>query len=367
MILPKKKMLLAVGIIIALIVISFLWIQFSGNNNPENNELESLDVNSSERLPFVKLTVLEKTDCVECISLQPLVDSIKFEFDVNVLDVKTIDSASAEGQDLIKMHNIKFLPVVIVNGEFDGTDLQLLWSEIGTEKNGVLIQTKGFPPYYSLEEKRLVGKVNILHIINSSCEECIDLSFFASDLNELGVLVGEEKTIEFDSIEGKDLLDFYLIDRIPTVLLSGDISEYEYLSSIWTQIGSIEADGIYIFNEAVPYYDLFSGETKGLVEVIKLVDLNCSECMEADTLMLPLNEMQMKIVKETIIDVSSEEGKALIEKYLIQAVPTIIVSAEAEEYLDFFVLWPELGSQEEDGSFVFRNLEVVGQPFKTLE
>ncbi|MFH1895498.1 MAG: hypothetical protein ABIJ74_02890 [archaeon] len=366
MVLPTKQIAFAVIIILALLAVSFLWIQFSNSGNNNSDDLNTSDNNSVVGPHFINLTIVEKNDCLECISLDALVTAIE-SFDVNILGVKTVDADSTEGKNLIAMHNISKLPVLIVNGSFQETDLQQAWSEIGDESNGVLVLRKVFPPFYSLEENMLVGKVNLLEIKNSSCTDCIDLNFVFTDLSQLGVLFESHRTIEFDSAEAKDLIEFYLIDRIPVVLLGGDVIEYDFITSVWDQVGIIDEDGTFVYNEAVPYYDLFSGETKGLVEVTKLVDANCSDCLDVNLLLLPLNQFGVKITKETTIDVSSEEGKALIEKYLIQKVPTIIVSSEAEEYLDFFVSWPDLGSQEEDGKFVFRNLEAVGQPFKTLE
>jgi len=363
-IIPKNKMLLAVGIIVILIIISvFFIIQSLPKETKDDNSDDG--VVSDDRLPFVKILLIEN-NCPECTPIEPLIETIKL-FDVNVLEVKTIDADSPEGQDIIKMHGITKLPSLIVNGEFQGTELQNVWSEIGEEKNGVLVLTKAIPPYYSLEEQRLVGEVKFLLIKNSSCIDCMDLSSIASDLREINVFIEEERTIEFDSEEAQFLLENYLIDRVPVILLGGDVNEYDYLTEIWPAVGSVEYDGVFVYREAVPYFDLFSEEVNGLVEVTKLVDETCLDCVDVNYLLEPLNYIGIKASKETTIDISSAEGKALIEKYSITKIPTIIVSSEAEEYTDFFVIWPDVGTQEEDGTFVFRNLEATEQPFVTLE
>ncbi len=263
------------------------------------------------------------------------------------------------------MHDLNTLPAIIINGEFKGTDLETQWKTIGEEKNGVLIASR--PPYYSLEEKRVKGKVDLLLIKNSSCKDCIDLNFFADDLRELGIIIENERTIEFDSEEGQSQIEFYFIDRVPVVLLTSEIGEYSFLKPLWSQIGIIAPDGSYIYTEAVPFFDLFSEETKGLVEVTRLIDANCSDCVDVNAIVSPLTKMGLKIIKEETFDVSSEKGKELIEKYSITKIPTIIVSEEAEEYTEFFVVWPKVGTKEEDGFFVFRNLEVLGSNFITLK
>jgi thiol-disulfide isomerase/thioredoxin len=218
-----------------------------------------------------------------------------------------------------------------------------------------------------LEEDRLVGKVDVLLIKNSSCNKCIDLSFFPQDLEQVGVFVRDYNVLEFDSPKAKELMEYYLVDRIPVIFLSSDAIEYDFLSSSWENLGTVESDGILIYREAVPYFDVFSGEVKGLVEVTRLEDKNCSDCLDSNLMVDPLKQMGIEIVKDTTIDVSSDEGKALIEKYSITKIPTIIVSSEAEEYIDFFTIWPEVGTQEEDNNFVFRSLEIFEEKFISLE
>jgi glutaredoxin len=372
MIIPKKQMAVAVLVIIALIVVSGLWIVYSNHGADGANKIPDLDDSNSNnflpenKIPFVKIIILEKNDCVECVSLDPLADSIKAIPDLNVLEVKRIDSNSAEAQDIIKMHSITKLPSLIVNGEFQGTVLEEQWFLFGEEKNGVLIGN--LAPYYSLTEERVVGYVDFVLVQNSSCVECLDLNYFLDILDAYGIAVRSQKVIEYDSEEGKAISENYLIDRVPLVFIKGDISEYTMFSLVWSEAGgAVESDGVYSFREAVPYFDVLSGETKGLVTVTKLIDQNCFDCLDVNELVEPLNLMGVTIVKEETFDVSSPEAKNLIEKYEITKIPTIIVSSDAEEYLDFFVAWPEVGTQEEDNNFVFRNLEVLGQKFITLE
>ncbi len=374
MLIPKKQMAVAVLILVILIVISAYWViestkdsngDFNGDKNGDGN---GNIIPPDDRLPFIKITILEKTDCTECLPIDVLVDSIKENFDVNILEVKRVDSDSKEGQDLIKMHGIEKLPTLIINGEFKGTELEAQWPLIGEEKNGVLILTEVQPPYYSLTEERLVGGVTFLLIENSSCSDCVDLNFFSEVLENYGILIEEKIVLDYNSKEAEDFFYFYLIDRVPVLILIGDAEAYPLFSSDWTQWGgNVEDDGAFIYRDAVPYYDLLSEEVKGLVELTKLVDENCLDCVDISYLVEPLLQMGLVIVKEETFDISSEKGIELIEKYEIKKAPTIIVSKEAEEYLDFFVVWPEVGTQESDGVFIFRNLEIFDQNFTTLE
>ena len=111
MIIPKKQMLIAIGAIILLIILSVAWIVISAKTTddpvtqPKINDLNGTN-DLDDPAPLIKIILINKTDCENCTSLDFLVQTIKTEFDLNVLEVKEVDSASEEGKNLIAMHEI---------------------------------------------------------------------------------------------------------------------------------------------------------------------------------------------------------------------------------------------------------------------
>ena len=65
--------------------------------------------------------------------------------------------------------------------------------------------------------------------------------------------------------------------------------------------------------------------------------------------------------REKTVDASSSEGRALIRQYSIAALPTVIISPEAEAYADLITAWKGVGSVEKDGWLVFRKMDALGQ------
>jgi hypothetical protein len=59
----------------------------------------------------------------------------------------------------------------------------------------------------------------------------------------------DDRTVEVNSAEGKDLIKKYKITAVPTILLSGDLEEYENFQQVWPQVGTVEADGMHVFRE----------------------------------------------------------------------------------------------------------------------
>jgi hypothetical protein len=100
-----------------------------------------------------------------------------------------------------------------------------------------------------------------------------------------------------------------------------------------------------------------------------LTDDSCEECYDVeqhrDIMMMAFG---VYINEEEMIDISSAEGKELLEKYDITKVPTILMSEEAGKYQTIQLVWDQLGTIEEDGTYVFRGFEMTQDlMYKDLE
>ena len=62
---------------------------------------------------------------------------------------------------------------------------------------------------------------------------------------------------------------------------------------------------------------------------------------------------------------SSDEGVALLGKYGIKKVPTMILSGDMDSYPALTGIWSQVGTVK-DGVYVFQNVEVLQLPFKDL-
>jgi hypothetical protein len=82
--------------------------------------------------------------------------------------------------------------------------------------------------------------------------------------------IDEESIVDTGSDEGKQLLDKYDIENVPTIILDGDLEVYDNFKAVWENVGTIEDDGTYVFRtitamgQGIVYNDLAAGEIKGL-------------------------------------------------------------------------------------------------------
>ena len=58
-----------------------------------------------------------------------------------------------------------------------------------------------------------------------------------------------EKYVEIDSLEGKKIKSDYNITKIPTIILSEEILDYDGINVLLDKTGTIEKDKVFIFRE----------------------------------------------------------------------------------------------------------------------
>ena len=121
--------------------------------------------------------------------------------------------------------------------------------------------------------------------------------------------------------------------------------------------------------KSVPYYDLKTLKVRGLVTLTYLTDKSCTSCynvsIHKSIFGNPLG-FAMKIVNETTYDISDPTGKALIDKYKITNVPTVIMKGDPAAYARLTAVWPQVGTVDSDGSYVFRNVGLLGVVYMNL-
>jgi len=106
----------------------------------------------------------------------------------------------------------------------------------------------------------------------------------------------------------------------------------------------------------------------GQVTVIWLVDSECSTCYDVATINGPILERFMLTVdNERTVEIRSAEGKALVEKYSITQAPAFIMSKEAAEAEQLVAVWPQVGSIESDGVFIFRRSDSLEMIYEELQ
>ena len=201
-----------------------------------------------------------------------------------------------------------------------------------------------------LKEKLKPAKIEITSIKNSKCSDCFDISAVLSYVKSSNVNATKEKIVEFDSKDGRDLIKKYGIKKIPALVVTGEIEK--------VSIEGLEKneDALLFTETSPPYTDALTGKIEGMVALYILKDSSCDKCNDLVQLISQIKAAGVKVSTEKKIESSSDEGKELIKKYSIGFAPAIILSKEAAAYDIMQEAWLQIGTKEDDGSYVLRSV-----------
>lgn len=198
------------------------------------------------------------------------------------------------------------------------------------------------------------GSIDITMVTTPDCADCFDLQPLKEYLTQNGVEADQIKEVAYDSKEGQKLIKTYDVKRVPTAIIPGSMTDLEYMAGIVENLGSVTNDAFVVSELQPPYIDLATNQVVGRFDIVILSDATCTECYSVDIHDEVLDRLAMKPSQKTVVDIASDEGKALIENYTITAVPTILLRGDLTAYDTLQEIWTSVGTIEDDGTYVLR-------------
>jgi hypothetical protein len=315
------------------------------------------------RIAQLALTVVEAPLCAECLDADTFTGAVA-QLPLTNVTTTVVQHNSIEGQKLIKDYALAKLPAAIVTGETENVTIPGF-----AEQDGAFVFTDVPPPYYDLKTAAVTGIVDVTFITDKSCKECLPIEEFGKQMEQVGVTVGTTASLDFTDKTAQDLIKRYSITKVPAMILTDDALLYEPVQQVWDNIGTQESDGMLVLrNISPPYRELSTRQVRGLVTLTSLVDATCAECYNVSMHQVVLEQsfgMKFKDIKK--LDIASATGAQLVTKYGITQVPSFVMDKEAAAYSAVPIAWAEVGTQESDGAFVFRKVDLLqGVTFKDL-
>lgn len=310
----------------------------------------------------IQITVLAAPDCEDCLDISQLTDAVKQIPNTEITEETTLELDAAE--EFIEKYNISRLPALLLTGEVENLTLQGL-----IKMDNALVFAQSPPLYYDVVLERIVGQVEVIFLKDESCAQCSDIEKLIPQFEQVGVKVTKQISLDITDPQAKGFIDTYDIKKVPTILLNSEALVYDIISQVWEAVGSVEDDGRLVLREATPpYKDLENNKVRGIVDVTFITYKACEECYNVSMHKEILEQnFAMVIGSEIFRDVDSVEGKRLVKDYELTLVPTVLLSEEAGVYAAVEQVWEQIGTIEEDGTYVFRNIDKLsGITYKDL-
>ncbi len=364
--LDNSKLEAIVIVLAALFLIIVLFNQYQIQSIAGDIQKKASEEQAAKTPARVQMTIIEDASCAGCYDISKAVAAIKGSGRINVTSERKLGFDDSETAGIVKKYGIESLPTVVLKGDIVKAHQSL---PDFSKQDDVLYLANIPPPYFEVSAGQVRGLVNLTHISDSSCAKCSSTSTFGAQLKAAGVPISSEEVVDFASPRGKELVSRYQIKSLPAITLSPGISYYPIITRAWPQLGNVAGDGTYVLRIASPpFVNVSTGQVSGIVRVTYLADKTCEKCYDPKTHGQILKQSySMAVENETTLDISDRQGKDLIARYSITAVPTVIISSDAKYYPSFAGVWPGVGSIESDGSFIFRNFAAfAGNPYRNL-
>ncbi len=219
----------------------------------------------------LEVTIIQDSACKECYDITKVINGLE-KLNVKITKKNFIERTGDEAKALIEKYQIKKIPTFVLTGEINkGNELKSALTQIGAIQNDAFVYELKSGPYISTATGKIKGKTNLLLITDVTCATCYDVTQHETILARLG-LSPRSKVVDAKSAEGKQAIKKYFIKQIPTFVLTGDLAEYPNLKSIWSDVGTIERDGAYVFRQGVQFMGIYKEVVTG-----KIVDPNTTK------------------------------------------------------------------------------------------
>jgi len=219
----------------------------------EKTKAPYIDTETGKIMGAVKLTLINDKDCPQCVDLGSFAEQFR-ELGIAITDEKTYDVTDSEAYNLVQKYSIEKLPTLIFSSDASVYDEFIRgFPQIGTEEDdGSYVVRVIPPPYITFPDNNIIGMVDVTYLTDISCTECYNVTIHRQILSNpqgFSLTLGNEKTLDVASKDGKELAAKYNITRVPTIILSDDANEYTLLAQTWQRVGTIEKDGTYVFRD----------------------------------------------------------------------------------------------------------------------
>lgn len=205
------------------------------------------------------------------------------------------------------------------------------------------------------KEDARAASVKLIKITTPNCTDCFSIEDAILSLKKQNVEVAEEQAVTSDSKVGQALIKQFAIKRLPTYILTGEVTK-KTIEGFIKNNGEVK-EKTFVFTKVTPVFiDSATKKEIGKVTATILTDPTCVQCIDPKLTVEAYKKAGVKIVEEKEVVWNSPEGQALMNQYQITKLPTFILSSDIDFYDSIKSNWARIGTVESDKTYIARNL-----------
>lgn len=182
------------------------------------------------------------------------------------------------------------------------------------------------------EESRKPVKISVIIVSDRECTYCYNVYGLINEIETENVIIGSRKDMNYLSEEANELIMKYEIEKIPALIIRGEIGKNRDLYARLSQIGEI-MDNIFVYKKpGMPYVDVKTGKIVGAVKVTLISADDCSECYNQEKYVAELKILGIPTSNRETVDYRSNAGMIIVKENDIKKVPTFMLSGDLDKY-----------------------------------
>ncbi|MFQ5531590.1 MAG: hypothetical protein ACE5ES_03165, partial [Candidatus Nanoarchaeia archaeon] len=207
-----------------------------------------LDIGTGKVNGLVDFVEIQDPSCEECLGYSQIRE-LFVNLEVVEESYEFLDTNSERGKKLLDLNNINFAPSLLISKNIE----EYWWVFDGLidgleEKENYYLVTRKVYPLKDLDSGEIKGLTEFTYLVDETCEDCYDPKDLKDSFQNLGVFIQSERDVDISSDEGKELIKLYNIKRIPTIIVSEELQDYEDLRDLLGSSGTTE-NGIFVFRD----------------------------------------------------------------------------------------------------------------------
>ncbi len=196
------------------------------------------------------------------------------------------------------------------------------------------------------------ANLHLTLLTDSACRECADLQpVIAALKNTTAVKIIREEAVDIATPAGRQLIQQFGIARIPTVIITGEVSRPN-LQSLWEQGWHQTATGVYYEDVLPPYVETATGATIGLVNLTIISDPSCTTCFSFSQTIQFFEQAGVALASQQSISPADPAAQAF-SAFNITRLPVLLASNNLKLYPQLAALLIQLGIPEKDSTLIF--------------
>lgn len=176
------------------------------------------------------------------------------------------------------------------------------------------------------------ANIDLTIIKSNDCKHCYDPEVLLNEIETENIVIRSKKTLDYRSSESRSLIFKYGIEKVPAILIEGEIGKNIKIMEKLKDMGEIIDEIIVFKSPAMPYVDVRSEKVVGSVKVMLMSASSCAECYNYEKYIAELKILGIPTFDREILDYGSAKGQSIVKEYSIERVPTFILTGDLDEY-----------------------------------